>query len=335
MQDDPQRLSIPCHARQVWRRVVAAPPTHVLVIASCWWLWASAALAQEASGESFAQLARVIRWSGVVTSIFVAAGAWLGLRLSRNFVEKVSVQFPARRLVLQKTWTILQFGIYVGTAITVLVLSIQLDDRVLAIIGGTAAISIGFAIRDLVASFIAGIMIMIDRPFQVGDRVTFGGEYGDITAIGLRSVRMQTLDDNTITIPNSKFLSDMTSSGNYGALDMMVVMDFYLGIDQDVDLARGLVTEAGLTSRYVYLQKPAVVLVNQLLKDNYVAVRLRLKAYVLDTRYEKAFETDVNLRVMRAFGEHGIAPPAILHRTLAESPRPQPRTSYPPQRGAH
>ena len=60
-----------------------------------------------------------------------------------------------------------------------------------------------------------------------------------------------------------------------------------------------------------------VVLVNQVITENYVAVRLRLKAYVLDTRYEKAFETDVNLRVMDAFSAEGIGPPAILVRNTA------------------
>ena len=161
-------------------------------------------------------------------------------------------------------------------------------------------------------------MIMLDRPFQVGDRISFGGEYGDITAIGLRSVRLQTLDDNTVTIPNNKFLTDMTSNGNYGALDMQVVMDFFIASDQDIGLARELAAEAASSSSYVFLDKPVVVLVNQLIIDNYLAVRLRVKAYVLDTRYEKAFETDVNLRVLRAFATQSIVPPAILTRTTAQ-----------------
>jgi small-conductance mechanosensitive channel len=267
--------------------------------------------------EVVSQLGRVIRWSGVVTSIAVVFGAWILLKFIRDVVEKMGKQFVNRRLLFQKIGTIFQFLIYVGTSGAVIALSVRLDTKVLAIIGGTIAVAIGFAIRDLVASFIAGIMIMIDRPFQVGDRVNFGGEYGDITAIGIRSVRLQTLDDNTVTIPNNKFLTDLTSCGNYGALDMQVVMDFFIGVDQDITLARDIVNEAALTSRYVHLPKPVVVLVNQVIQDSYVAVRLRLKAYVLDTRYEKSFETDVNLRVMRAFSEQGIAPPAILHRSEA------------------
>jgi small-conductance mechanosensitive channel len=283
-------------------------------------LLSAAAQAQDATDEEIVtQIAKSIRWGGVATSLFVIAGAWIAVRFFNNFIENLGDRFTARRMLFQKIGTIVQFFVYIGTIATVIALSIRIDNRVLALLGGTAAVAFGFAIRDLVASFIAGIMIMIDQPFQVGDRVTFGGEYGDITAIGLRSVRMQTLDDSTVTIPNNKFLTDITSCGNYGALDMQVVMDFSIGLDQDLDVAREVVTEAGLTSRYVHLPKPVVVLVNQVIKENYVAVRLRLKAYVLDTKYENAFQPDVNLRVMRAFEERGIAPPAILHRTLQNS----------------
>lgn len=132
-------------------------------------------------------------------------------------------------------------------------LSFRVDDRVLALIGGTIAVSVGFALKDLTASFIAGLTVMIDRPFQVGDRVTFEGHYGDIIAIGLRSVRMQTLNDDIITIPNNKFLNEVTVSGNYGGLDMQVVIPFYIGMDQDINKARDIIQEAASSSRYIHL----------------------------------------------------------------------------------
>jgi len=278
----------------------------------------SLALAQDAADEdAILEITQSIRWGGVLTSLFVILGVWIALRFFGNFIEDLGDQFTTRRMLFQRVGTIVQFFAYIVTVVAVISLSVRFNDKVLALLGGTAAVAIGFAVRDLVASFIAGIMIMVDQPFQVGDRVSFGGEYGDITAIGLRSVRLQTLDDSTVTIPNNKFLTDMTSCGNYGAIDMQIVMDFYIGIDQDVLAARDVVTEAGLTSRYVHLPKPVVVLVKQVIHENYVAVRLQLKAYVLDTQYEKSFETDVNLRVMRAFAERQIGPPAILHRTIS------------------
>ncbi len=264
---------------------------------------------------SLGQISDLIRWSGVLTSILVIIGTIIVLRFLRNTVERLSAQFANRRFLFQQVATVLQFIVYVVTGVSVLSLSLRLDDSALAVIGGTIAVSVGFAVKDLVASFIAGIMIMLDRPFQVGDRVSFGGQYGDVTAIGLRSVRMQTLDDNTVTIPNNKFLNEITSNGNYGALDMQVVMDFLVGADQSILQAREVVSEAAVSSRYVYLPKPVVVLVEQVVSSDLVALRLRLKAYVLDTKYEKAFVTDVNLRVMQAFEKHGIKPPAVLHRS--------------------
>ncbi|MCA9573985.1 MAG: mechanosensitive ion channel [Sandaracinaceae bacterium] len=278
------------------------------------------AVAQQLPGAADAELlqdiAKLIRWTGVLSSLFVVFAAYVALRFVRNSVERLSHQFTTRRLVFQKVETFFQFIVYVVTSVLVITLSLRLDQRIVAVIGGTVAVAVGLSIKDLVASFIAGIMVMIDRPFQVGDRVEFGGQYGDITAIGLRSVRMQTLDDNTVTIPNNKFLTDVTSSGNYGALDMQVGMSFYIGLDQDVEKARQIITEAAVSSRHIYLPKPVVVLVQQVLHDNYVAIHLRLKAYVNDTRYEKAFETDINLRVLHAFRDAQILPPAILHRSV-------------------
>ncbi len=257
------------------------------------------------------ELGNFVRWSGVVTSLFVLVGAWFLLKLLSGFVNRFSEQFASRRLTMQKIATFAKFLIFIATGVIVIALSFRVDRTLLTLMGGTAAVAVGFALKDLVASFVAGIMIIVDRPFQVGDRVNFGGFYGDITAIGLRSVRLQTLDDNTITIPNNKFLSEITSSGNYGALDMQVVVDFYIGTGEDLDRAREIVTEAALSSRYTFLPKPIVVLVTQVPMANFVAIRLRLKAYVLDTKHEKAFETDVTLRTLRAFREAGIAAPTV------------------------
>ena len=268
----------------------------------------------EVDQEVIKQISGLIRWEGVIYSVVLIMVIVTALRFVHGFVDGLSEKFVQRRLILQKLETIIQFVSYILGAILVFLLSFRVNDQVLALIGGTIAVAIGFAVKDLVASFIAGIIIMLDRPFQVGDRVRFGGEYGDITAIGLRSVRMQTLTDDTVTIPNNLFLSELTVSGNYGALDMQINLPFFIGADQDISLAKTIVTEAAASSRYIHLPKKIAVLVNQVVEENYFAIKLTLKAYVLDTQYEKAFETDITLRVLDAFKAHQINPPAIIHR---------------------
>ena len=113
----------------------------------------------------------------------------------------------------------------------------------------------GIALKDVTASLIAGLILLFDRPFQVGDRVEFNGIYGDIVSIGLRSVRLNTLDDNLVTIPNARFITDVVASGNAGALDMMVVCSFYVALDADLQKVKSLIHEVVVTSRFAYLKK--------------------------------------------------------------------------------
>jgi small-conductance mechanosensitive channel len=199
-----------------------------------------------------------------------------------------------------------------GATATVVVLSREM----MLAVGGTAAVAVGFALRDIAASMIAGLVILVDKPFQVGDRVSFEGFYGDVHSIGLRSVRLMTLDDTLITIPNSKFLTDAVASANAGHVEMMIQMDYYVAVDQDIARAKRIVQEALTTSRYVHLQLTWAVHVSEVIQENYFAVRLRAKAYVLDVRFEKAFETDVTERVLMGFRDADIQPPAVLHRDI-------------------
>lgn len=262
----------------------------------------------------------LVRISGMISGAVALAATWFVVRVLTTTLAKLGTRFTDKRLLLQQIGTLVRFVLYLGGLGIAVALSVRLSREVILALTGTAAVTIGFALKDLAASVLAGIIIIVDRPFQVGDRVNFGGTYGEIASIGLRSVRLITLDDNVVTIPNNKFLTDVVSSGNWGALDMLVQMDFFVGADQDVALAKRLVAECVTSSRYVYLEKPWVVLVNQVLEKEYFAVRLRAKAYVLDVQYEKAFETDVTERVIDAFRDHGVLGPAILHREVASAP---------------
>jgi small-conductance mechanosensitive channel len=295
-----------------------ARPAHLTGLLS-WMAWLLASRAAVASAQEIgdvSRLAEFVRWGGVAASIPIILGGLFLIRVVENAGDRFSLRFSNRRPTIQKVQTTARFFLYIMIFGLTVGLSIRLDQTALTVIGGALAFAVGFALRDLVASFIAGITIMFDRPFQVGDRVSYGGEYGDIIKIGLRSVRMNTLDHNIITIPNNKVFTDVTSSGNYGALEMQVAMDFYVGVDQDVKRASEVIREACLTSPYVFLVQPVPVYVKQVILHEYMAIQIKARPYVFDCKYEKLFETDVHLRVLEAFREHGIAPPAMLHRRI-------------------
>lgn len=257
--------------------------------------------------------------ANLMWALAVLVGVLLVQRLLGDLLERLGTRYVHRRLLLQQVGTITRFLVW-AIAFGLVVAGLHPTRDMMLAISGTAAVTVGFALKDLAASVLAGIIIIFDKPFQVGDRVSFDGYYGEITSIGLRSVRLTTLDDNQITIPNNKFLTDSVSSGNAGALDMLIQMDFHIGSDQDVALAKRIVSESLVSNRYVYAAKPWVVLVSQVIVGNCVAIRLRAKAYVLDVKFEKALETDVTERVLAGFAAAGIRGPAILHRLVGDGP---------------
>ena len=255
-----------------------------------------------------------------VDQLPIAAGIFvvglIGARVATTFLDDLGERLTGRRLLLKKVAALTRFGIYGAMAVLILTNVLVLKQEALLAVAGTLGIAFGFAFQDLLASLMAGIILLIDEPFQVGDRVSFGGYYGEIKSIGLRSVRLNTLDDNLVTIPNAKFLSEASASANAGALDCMVVMDFYVAPAEDFQLARRLIEEATATSRYVFLEKPLVTRISdQFMGERFITV-IKVKAYVFDARYEKPFASDVTERVKLALRQHGVRTPDMAYRDL-------------------
>ena len=157
----------------------------------------------------------------------------------------------------------------------------------------------------------AGVILLVDEPFQVGMN-TYGGYYGEVSEIGLRSVRLVTLDDNLVTIPNSAFLTDRWRPPTWcvGLHGRRAHLHWCCGT---VLSSETIGHEAVVTSRYVYLDKPVVTQIT----DEFLGERfIRVKAYVFDARYEKHFVSDVTERVKVAFQNADIRTPDRQYRDL-------------------
>jgi small-conductance mechanosensitive channel len=261
------------------------------------------------------QVLGLVRLSGVLSALLIIAMTWALGRAIAWAASRLSQSLHEHRLAIEQVTSFIRFGLYVLGTLLAVSNVFAMSSQVLTLLGGTVAVTLGLSLKDQASSVLAGVMILVEKPFQVGDRVSFAGYYGEIRSIGLRSVRLVTLDDNEVSIPNSKFLSEPVSSGNSGALTMLVQQDFLIGSDQDPLRGKQLVAEALTTSPYFASDLPWTVLVGQVAVGQVVAVRLRAKAYVKRLDLEKAFESDVTERVLEAFAQHDVRPPALLIRT--------------------
>ena len=235
-------------------------------------------------------------------------GAFVLMRFLRRVLRSLSEKMATHRLTIKQLDTLLSFGIYLAAFILALSSLFTLSSEALFALSGTIAVTVGLALKDVAASFMAGVSILVTKPFQVGDRVTFGGFYGEVVEIGLRTVRLVTLDDNLVSIPTNKFLTEPVASANAGALDCMVVMSFYVSPNADHSRAQEMLEDAVLASKYLYLGKPMSILVtNKLTEQGIVVIELVAKAYVYDARLERSFASDVTDRVLSKFRSEGLS----------------------------
>lgn len=202
---------------------------------------------------------------------------------------------PVFRIIM---WTIIIFAIVKGI----------FNPPFETIIAFTASIgiAIGFAAQDILKNVFGGIALIIDRPFKVGDKIDSGDHYGEVIEIGLRTTRIVTPDDSVVSVPNSELVNSAVSNSNSGELNCQVVAEIYLPIDVDTQKVRKIAIESAQVSRYVYLNKPITVLFFNEVKERRSYLKMRLKAYVMDIRYEFLFKSDMTEIVLRELLNEGL-----------------------------
>lgn len=257
---------------------------------------------------SFAEYLRALHFSNLVTAGLLVGAVWGLVALVGRAGQTLADAAPGRRLQIRRMETLITFILYIAGGAAVATTLLSPKPELLLALAGSAAVAVGFSLKDVVASIFAGLVLLFDQPFQVGDRVSFGEHYGDVVRIGLRSVRILTLGHDTVTIPNSSFLTDAVASGNSGCLSMMVTTRHHVSIDADLDRACDLLREVLATSRFAMLRHGISIGVEEVYgEDQAPTARLTARCYVVDVQYEKEFATDITLRATRAFREHGIA----------------------------
>ncbi|MDX9770932.1 MAG: mechanosensitive ion channel family protein [Tenuifilaceae bacterium] len=170
----------------------------------------------------------------------------------------------------------------------------------------SVGVAIGFASQDLLKNIFGGLMILFDKPFQIGDKIESGKYYGEVLEVGLRSTRIVTPDDSVVTIPNSEMMNQSISNANSSENNCQVVAEVYLPHTIDTKRAREIALEVAQVSKYIYLNKPITVLFFSEKTNNQPILKMRLKAYVNDVRHEFPFKSEMTELVLRELQKEGL-----------------------------
>jgi small conductance mechanosensitive channel len=102
---------------------------------------------------------------------------------------------------------------------------------------GALSLAVGFAAQDLIANFVAGVFIIQDEPFKVGDWIEWDGNVGVVREIQLRVTKLDTFDNEEVTVPNSDLASAVVTNPT-GNDELRVSVDFGIEYDDDIEHAR-------------------------------------------------------------------------------------------------
>ena len=225
--------------------------------------------------------------------------------------EKVAKEY---RLQVKQFLPFFRMMVLTITIIFLMNLFLNLSRENLVAVTGTVAVALGFAFKDYASSIIAGIIGLFEAPYRVGDRVQIEDFYGEVRSYGLRGIRLQTPEDNIITIPHNKIWTSAVSNSNMGELEAQVITEFYFAHNVDSQLVTKILYRVAYTSKYTYLKLPILVIV----EEKSWGTLFQLQSYPLDARDEFIYKTDLTTRAKRVFAKHNLPYPRLMNMSDEE-----------------
>ncbi len=279
----------------------------------------SEGVSEASAGISSALQAFGIDSSTIVHVILVLVLAYVSTRIVAFLLTRFSERFHWLRLGIKMEIPLAKLAIYGFAVYHILGSIFQLSTSQLIALSGLVGAAVGFGLKDLIAEIVGGIVLVLDKPYQIGDKVRIDGHYGEVTDIGLRATRLVSPDDSLIVVSNQRMITQVLANATAGSLEMQVVIDLFIDSSSDASRAMKILRDAAVTSRYVYISSKRPVTI--FLKDYPFYKRVRARVYVNDLRYEFKFESDVTKRAWDAFLEAGIEPPkAMVMDPVSTSP---------------
>ena len=217
---------------------------------------------------------------------------------------------------------------FVGVIIYVVAIILALDllgINVMPFVAGAGVlgIAIGFAAKDTLSNLIAGVLLVIDRPFEIGDRIEVwtapagSSTWGDVIDIGIRATRIKTTDNIVIVIPNNEIMKrDII---NYTIISSKIRVRINIGLAYDANLpkAKKIILDIADGIEWIATEpKPKVVV--RLFGES--SVDLQVRVWIKNARKRMDTISEITDRVKEAFDRQGIEIPypkrdiTITHR---------------------
>jgi potassium-dependent mechanosensitive channel len=243
-----------------------------------------------------------------LAQILIAIGLFLGLLIATRLVQRwlaARMSRPPRVVEQGIADSIHTFVGYLGIGFAVLTaLSYAgLDITNFAIVAGALSVGVGLGLQSIVNNFVSGLIILVERPIKVGDLVNIKGQEGHVRRISVRSTEIETGDRASLIVPNSEFISSTVTNWTHRNPLARVLVKVGVSYKSDPEKVRSILqTVARECPLVMQIPAPGVGF------DNFGpnALEFSLSGVVPEISRAGAAQTDLRIRILKAFREHGI-----------------------------
>jgi small-conductance mechanosensitive channel len=236
----------------------------------------------------------------IVAAVVAARLMAAGIKKSFGLVAQAS---PAHWRIRLLAWMpIARLGVVLATVAFIISLLIVPTWQNMVGLAAGAGLVLSFALKDYGSCLLAGLAAIFERTYQPGDWIEIGGAYGEVRSVGLRAVRLVTLEDTEVIIPHSAIWTSPVFNATSGNHTVLCVTEFFLHPDHDGLLAQARLQGIATTSPFWLTDSSVVVGV----EEHPWGTKYKVLAYARDSREQKKFTTDLTLRGKAVFRELGI-----------------------------
>ena len=246
-----------------------------------------------------------LRWIKKISIFFIMVlVSWILAVLISKAVKKAVVRIEGASALLKDFIVniIRKLIFIVGFVVALSMLEINVGPLLAAI--GAAGFIIGFALQGTLSNFAAGIMILIYRPYDVGDFVDIGGTFGTVDAMTIVSTTLMTLDNQKVVVPNNMIWGDKITNVT-GSDQRRVDMVFGIGYSDDIAKAQKILEDI-LQKHEAILEDPEPVVKVHELADS--SVNFAVRPWVKTEDYWDVY-WDVTRTVKERFDAEGVSIP--------------------------
>lgn len=220
----------------------------------------------------------------------------------RQILDKV-LQKSKLDLSMQNALAMASQYSFIGIGSIIILNTAGIEMTALTVVAGAMGLGLSLGLQTIAKSVAGGVMILIERPIRIGDRIQIGSTTGDVTRIALRSTTVHTDDHIDIIVPNFEFMDQKVINWTYSSRKVLISMPFTVSGENELAKVKELITDAAKKNTKV-LSEPSP----EILFESFDSGKLKLNLRVATEDFVNSsqIKSELNEAIYNSFKDAQI-----------------------------